>query len=513
MIKKSTILIILDGWGYSSNSNFNAIYHANTPNWDQLWNNAPHTLLDASGSIVGLPKNQMGNSEVGHTNIGAGRIIYQELTRINQAIKEKIFFKNSKLNEAIERTLPNNNAVHIIGLLSPGGVHSHEQHIIEIVKLAAQKGANKVYVHAILDGRDTPQKSAESSIITMDTLLNDLNIGYIASISGRYYAMDRDNRWNRIEKAYHSMVIANTPYYAENAYSALKMGYNRNETDEFIFPTSIVKKNKVITINNEDSIIFMNFRADRIREITQAFVHNNFTKFIRKVHPQTHVLSLTQYDQNMNIPVAFLPEKITNTLGEVFEKNNLKQLRIAETEKYAHVTFFLNGGHERPFNQEDRILVPSPKVSTYDLQPEMNAFEITEKLISAIYSEKYNLIICNYANADMVGHTGKYLKTIKAIEILDNCLGKILKAVTYKGIDLFITSDHGNAEKMFDPITQKIHTAHTINPVPFIYFGKKKAKIAINDMKLSDIAPTILELMDINKPIEMTGQSIFTFEK
>lgn len=513
MHKKTAILIILDGWGYSKALEFNAIYHANTLNWDQLWQHAAHTLINASGSLVGLPQGQMGNSEVGHINIGAGRVVYQELTRIDKAIKENIFSDNVVLNQAIERILPSDNALHIMGLLSPGGVHAHEQHMMEMVKLAAQKGVKKVYVHAILDGRDTPPKSAEPSIIAMENLLSQLGIGYIASVSGRYYAMDRDNRWDRIEKAYHAMVLADTEFSAKDANSALKMAYARGESDEFVLPTAIIKDNKEITINNGESVVFMNFRADRAREITHAFVDNDFTQFTRKAHPAVHFVTLTEYAKDIGVPAAFLPEKLNNTLGAVCEQHKLTQLRVAETEKYAHVTFFLNGGHEKPFNGEDRILVPSPKIATYDLKPEMSAYEVTEKLVAAIYAEKYNLIVCNYANADMVGHTGHYPQALKAIEALDACLGKVVKAVQSKDADLFITADHGNAEKMVDPITQKAHTAHTTNPVPFVYFGNQTAEIALTDAKLSDIAPTILAAMGVQKPIEMTGQPIFTFQQ
>lgn len=511
MHKKKAILIILDGWGYSTNSKFNAIYHANTPRWDKLWQCSKHTLIKASGSVVGLPPNQMGNSEVGHTSIGAGRVVHQELTRINAAITNKEFRNNTVLCQVIERTLISNNSLHIMGLLSPGGVHSHEQHIIEMIKMAAHYGLKKIYIHAILDGRDVPPKSAESSIVLLESLLKQLGIGCIASISGRYYTLDRDNRWDRIEKAYHAMVLADTKFFAQDAISALMMGYQRGESDEFLLPTSIAKNNKKIMIHNGDSMIFMNFRADRAREITYAFTENNFIKFTRKIHPKLCFVTLTEYSKDINARAAFLPEKLDHTLGAICSENKLKQLRIAETEKYAHVTFFLNGGREQPFNGEDRILVPSPKIATYDLKPEMSANMVTEKLVGAIHTKKYNLIICNYANADMVGHTGNYLQTLKAIEILDACLGKVIEAVKSQGFDLFITADHGNAEMMVDPITDKIHTAHTTNPVPFIYFGPQTANIALKDGKLSDIAPTILAAMGIQKPIEMTGKPIFHF--
>ena len=513
MHKKTAILIILDGWGYSKKNELNAINNANTPHWDKLWQHSASTLVNASGSMVGLPQGQMGNSEVGHINIGAGRVVYQELTRIDKAITENTFNDNIVLNQAIDHVLHTDNALHIMGLLSPGGVHCHEKHMMAMVRLAAQKGAKKVYIHAILDGRDMPPKSAEPSIVAMDNLLSQLGIGYIASISGRYYAMDRDNRWDRVEQAYNAITLADTEFYAKDALLALKMAYQRNENDEFVVPTAIVKNNKKITLNNGDTMIFMNFRADRAREITHAFVDNDFTKFHRKVHLKLHFVTLTQYAKDIAAPAAFLPQKLDNTLGAICEQKKLTQLRIAETEKYAHVTFFFNGGREQPFNGEDRILVPSPRIDTYDLKPEMSAYEVTEKLIQAILSGKYNLIVCNYANADMVGHTGNYPQTIKAIEALDDCVGKVIKTVKSKNADLFITADHGNAEKMIDLNTKKTHTAHTINPVPFVYFGTQKAQISRENAQLSDIAPTILAAMNIEKPIEMTGQAIFTFQQ
>ncbi len=510
--KKTTVLLILDGFGYREENTSNAINNAHTPNWDKIWDDSSHTLINASGLMVGLPKGQMGNSEVGHINIGSGRVVYQELTRVDKAIEENIFQDNKVLCGAVDLAKDKDGAVHIMGLLSPGGVHSHESHLHAMVKLAQSKGAKKIYVHAFLDGRDTPPRSAEASIEKMDALLNELNVGYIASISGRYYAMDRDNRWERVEKAYNAMVAGDAEYYASSALEALEMAYTRGENDEFVIPTVIEKAGKKVSINDGDSVIFMNFRADRARQMSHVFVDQDFTGFKRIKTPKVNFVTLTQYAKDIKAPAAYMPEKLSNILGEVLEENHLTQLRIAETEKYAHVTFFFNGGREKPFAGEDRILVPSPKVATYDLQPEMSAYEVTDKLTHAIESGKYDVIICNYANADMVGHTGFYEAAVKAIEALDHCLGKVRDAVEKIDGNLFVTADHGNADLMVNPQTGKAHTAHTTNPVPFTYLGNKRANLSIENGKLSDIAPTILSVIGVEKPKEMTGKSIFTFE-
>ncbi|GGG04091.1 2,3-bisphosphoglycerate-independent phosphoglycerate mutase [Cysteiniphilum litorale] len=512
MKKQTTVLLILDGWGYREENKDNAINNANKPNWDSIWQHSTHTLINASGLMVGLPQGQMGNSEVGHINIGSGRIVYQELTRIDEAIKDKSFFDNKVLTNAVDQAVKGDKAVHILGLLSPGGVHSHEDHIIAMIKLAAERGAKKVFVHAFLDGRDMPPRSAESSLQKVDALLSKLGVGYIASVSGRYYAMDRDNRWDRVEKAYDAMTIAKAEYTADSAEEALNMAYARNENDEFVKPTIIKKHNQAVTIADGDSVIFMNFRSDRARQLSHVFTDSEFSGFKRQVFPKVHFVTLTKYADDIKAHVAYAPEKLTNILGQVLADQHMTQLRIAETEKYAHVTFFFNGGQEAPFGGEDRILVPSPKVATYDLQPEMNAYEVTDKLVDAITAQKYDVIICNYANSDMVGHTGNYDAAVKAIEALDICIGRVADAVHTINGNLFITADHGNADQMVDPETGKMHTAHTTNPVPFIYQGNKKASVALSDGKLSDIAPTILAVIGVKQPKEMTGKSILKFD-
>lgn len=511
MDKTTTVLVILDGFGYREDNQFNAINNAETPNWDRIWKDSTHTLINASGLTVGLPKGQMGNSEVGHINIGSGRVVYQDLTRIDQAIEDHTFEKNPVLTRAVDAAVKTGNAVHIMGLLSPGGVHSHEDHLYAMVRLAASRGAEHVYVHAFLDGRDMPPKSAMPSLEKMHALLTKLDVGVIASISGRYYAMDRDNRWDRVEKAYDAITLGAAAYNAESAEKALNMAYERGESDEFVTPTVIVKDGKKVTLNDDDAIVFMNFRSDRARQLSHAFVDHDFKGFIRKKCPKVHFATLTRYAADIDAPAAYEPEKLEGILGEVLEKQHLTQLRIAETEKYAHVTFFFNGGRETPFKGEDRILIPSPKVATYDLKPQMSAFELTDKLTAAIDSGKYDLIVCNYANADMVGHSGIYKAAVQAIEALDVCLGKVVKAVQDRGGNLFITADHGNADVMVNPDTGKAHTAHTTNPVPFVYIGRQNAAVVAEDGQLSDIAPTVLAAMKISKPQQMTGKSLFKF--
>lgn len=512
-MKHTTLLVILDGWGYSKSDYFNAIKNANTPAWDSIWNEFPKTLINASSLEVGLPKGQMGNSEVGHVNIGSGRIIYQELTKIDKAIEEKTFSDNKVLCDAIDNVISHDSSLHLMGLLSPGGVHSHEEHIFEMIKIAKQKGVKKIYLHAFLDGRDTPPRSAEESIKKADSLLQKLDVGYIASVSGRYYAMDRDNRWDRVEKAYNAVVNADSEYVCDSAAEALEQSYAREQSDEFVIPTCIEKNGKSVKIHKNDSVIFMNFRADRAREISHAFVDKNFDHFSRAKRLDINFTTLTEYDSKLKCNVVFPPEQPINTLGEVLAKNHKTQLRIAETEKYPHVTFFFNGGKEDQFEGEDRILIPSPKVATYDLQPEMSAPEVTEKLLEAIKSRKYDCIVCNYANSDMVGHTGNYEAAMQAVEYLDSCLAKLKDAILDYDGNMFITADHGNADMMLNPETQKPHTAHTTNLVPFVYIGHKKAEVAIENGKLSDIAPTMLNVMGIAQPAEMTGRTIFKFEK
>ncbi|QIV94251.1 2,3-bisphosphoglycerate-independent phosphoglycerate mutase [Allofrancisella frigidaquae] len=512
-MKQTTLLVILDGWGYSENDYFNAIRNANTPTWDSIWQGFPKTLINASSLDVGLPRGQMGNSEVGHVNIGSGRVVYQELTKIDKAIEENTFGKNHAICEAIDNVLKNGSNLHILGLLSEGGVHSHQEHIFQIIKIAKQKGVKRVFLHAFLDGRDTPPRSAKESIEKADKLLSSLGLGYIASVSGRYYAMDRDNRWDRVEKAYNTIVNADSEYICDSAIEALEQSYMRNQSDEFVIPTSIKKNDELVTIEDNDSVIFMNFRADRARELSHAFVDSEFTSFERDKLLKINFTTLTEYDSKLKCNVAFPPEQPINTLGEVLAKNHKTQLRIAETEKYPHVTFFFNGGKEDEFEGEDRILIPSPKVPTYDLQPEMSAPEVTNKLVDAINSGKYDCIVCNYANSDMVGHTGNYEATIQAIEYLDKCLTRLKDAILDTNSNMFITADHGNADMMVNPETHKPHTAHTTNLVPFVYVGHKEATLNIENGKLSDIAPTILEVMGIPQPSEMTGKAIFKFKK
>lgn len=502
-------LVILDGWGYRQETDANAIAQAHKPNWDSLCHDYPNTLISGSGSCVGLPDGQMGNSEVGHLNMGAGRIVYQDLTKIDLAIDNGEFFENEILSSAIKVAQQSNKAIHIMGLLSPGGVHSHERHFHALIDLAAKHQAQSVYVHAFLDGRDTPPRSAMASLESLDEHCKQKQCGQIASLIGRYCAMDRDKRWDRVHKAYDLLTLGKAEYSAANAKQGLELAYARGESDEFVHATTIhATDSPAITINDGDVVIFMNFRADRAREITQCFIDPGFQGFVRQKYPKLgEFVCLSEYDNRFAAAVAFPPDTLNNILGEYVSQLGLKQLRIAETEKYAHVTFFFNGGIEPPYPGEDRLLIPSPKVATYDLQPQMSAFELTERLAQEIKTEQYDLIICNYANPDMVGHTGNLQATIKAIEVIDQCLGTVLNAIQSVGGELLITADHGNAEKMFDNASKQPHTAHTSDPVPFIYAGRKAA-IINNNGKLSDIAPTILYLLDIKQPAEMTGSSL-----
>jgi len=510
---KPVALIILDGWGYSDNKENNAIAFANKPNWDQLWKQYPNTLIKGSGADVGLPSGQMGNSEVGHLNIGAGRVVYQEFTRVSRSIKTGSFFTNNTLTDAIDLALENNKAVHVLGLLSDGGVHSHEKHIHAMMKLAIDRGVKNLYLHAFLDGRDTAPKSAMESLEKMQSYLDEQHGGHIASIVGRYYAMDRDHRWDRIKTTYDLITDGKSEFTANSAEEALSMAYEREETDEFVKPTTIPKADgSLVTVNDGDVMIFMNYRSDRARQITRPFITEDFDCFDKNRHLKLgQFVSLTEYSANFDVPVAFPPERLNNVYGEYIAKFGLHQLRIAETEKYAHVTFFFNGGVEEAFEYEDRILVPSPNVATYDLQPEMNAPELTQKLIEAVNSKEYDSIICNFANPDMVGHTGKLEPTIKAIEAIDKCLGQIVEAIQNAGGELLITADHGNAEKMLNEETGQPHTAHTSNPVPLIYVGRK-AEIASTGA-LSDIAPTLLTMLGLEIPEEMNGRSLLNFQE
>lgn len=488
------LLIVLDGFGYREEKEYNAIYQANTPIWDQLWQSQPHTLLHGSGEFVGLPEGQMGNSEVGHMHLGSGRTVFQDLTRISQAIKEQEFQKNLVLNQAIEQALQHDSYLHIMGLLSPGGVHSHEDHIFAMIKLAAQKGCRKVAVHAFLDGRDTPPQSAKKSLLKLQKILKEEQLEPIASISGRYFAMDRDKRWDRIEKALLLLTEGKSEFQAPDAVTALENAYARNENDEFVTPTQISST----TIQTNDSVIFMNFRADRARQLSQKLWDQG-----------VKLTTLTQYDDDLKAPCAYPPLSLKNSLGEYLSQLNKTQLRIAETEKYAHVTFFFNAGREEPFKYEERILINSPKVATYDLQPEMSAPELTKNLVSAIQSGKFDVIVCNYANGDMVGHTGNFQAAIQAVETLDNCLKQVIEAIQSNAGHCFITSDHGNVEKMYDELHEQAHTAHTCEPVPLVYVGaNENLSFHSSQGTLADVAPTILELMGLKKPEEMTGKSL-----
>ncbi len=506
---KPVVLLILDGWGYSEQKAHNAILNASTPIWNRLWTNYPRLLIRCSGTDVGLPADQMGNSEVGHLNLGAGRVVYQEFTRISRAIKSGSFFNNHTLTDAVDAAVAHDKAVHILGLLSPGGVHSHEEHIQAMVKLAAERGARRIYVHAFLDGRDTPPKSAASSLQSLSELFTQLGRGRIASLVGRYFAMDRDHRWPRVQTAYDLITQGKAAFTAPDPFSGLQAAYERGETDEFIQATALVPPGELpVTMQDGDSVIFMNYRSDRARQITRAFIEDDFDGFPRAVLPQLSAfVTLTEYNEEFHVPVAFPPERLRNTFGEYIANLGLHQLRIAETEKYAHVTFFFNGGVEQPYPGEDRILVPSPKVATYDLQPEMSAPEVTDKLVAAIESGGYDAIICNYANADMVGHTGSMPAAIKAIEALDLCLGRIVAAVQKAGGELLITADHGNAEQMSDDSTGQAHTAHTTNLVPLVYVGRP-AQPTPNTGTLADVAPTMLYLLNIEKPSEMSGRPL-----
>ena len=508
---KPMVLIVLDGWGYSEDTTFNAIKAARKPVWDKLWRDCPHTLIRPSGAAVGLPAEQMGNSEVGHLNLGAGRVVYQEITRVSRAIKTGSFFTNHTLTDAVDLAITTGKAVHILGLLSPGGVHSHEEHIHAMAELAAQRGAKQVYLHAFLDGRDTPPQSALESLRAMQDKFTKLGVGRIASLIGRYYAMDRDHRWPRIQAAYDLMTEGSAPFEAADAVSALQLAYARGESDEFVQATRIVPPGDTAAcIGDGDVVVFMNYRSDRARQITRPFIEPGFDGFFRNTIPRLGAfVSLTEYNKEFNVPVAFPAERLRNVFGEYISGLGMRQLRLAETEKYAHVTFFFNGGEEQAFPGEDRILVPSPNVATYDLQPEMSAVEVTDRLAEAILSDLYDVIICNYANPDMVGHTGDFAAAVRAVETIDACLGRVLPALAQVGGELLITADHGNVEQMQGIDTGQAHTAHTTNLVPFVYVGRPAELAQVG--ALSDVAPTLLALLGIAKPAEMTGHSLVAF--
>lgn len=510
MAHKPVMLVILDGWGLADSADGNAIALAKKPCYDKLLAKYPHAVLKSSGEFVGLPEGQMGNSEVGHLNLGAGRVVYQELTRINRAVRTGDFAENAVLKDALEKALQDGKALHLMGLLSDGGVHSHIKHLFALLDMAREKGLKKVFLHIILDGRDVPPTNAKEYIIALEEKLQSLGIGQISTVSGRYYTMDRDNRWERVEKAYQAMVAGEGPK-ARIALEAIDKSYEMKVTDEFVEPTVIVDDNgqPVGNVKSGDVMIMYNFRADRAREISRAFTDKEFTFFSRPGGDlNLFYVCMTQYDINIKAPVAYPPQNLENTLGEFVSEAGLRQLRIAETEKYAHITFFFNGGVEEAFPGEDRVLIESPKVATYNLQPEMSACKISEKLLEILKEDDYDLIILNYANPDMVGHTGQLNACITAIETVDTCMDMIIGPVVDRGGAVVITADHGNAEQMIDTKTNQPLTAHTSNLVPVVLICREPAGVKLRDGDLQDVAPTLLELMGLEKPGEMTGQSL-----
>ncbi len=505
--KGPLLLMILDGWGYREEPGNNAIAIADTPCWDEMWRNDPHTLIETSGESVGLPDGQMGNSEVGHMNIGAGRIVYQDFSRITKAIEDGSFEDNSPLCSAIDAAVAGNSTVHIMGLLSPGGVHSHEDHFLATVELAAQRGAKSISVHGFLDGRDTPPRSAAPSIERMQATLDEIPGAGFATISGRYYAMDRDKRWDRVKLAYDAVALADSRWREATAAEALEQAYARDENDEFVKPTVI---GQPAGVRDGDVVIFVNFRADRARELTMAFVNDPFDGFDRKKIRLTDFVCMTEYMANLPVSVAFPPSSLPRLFGEEIANAGLRQLRIAETEKYAHVTFFFNGGEEGAFPFEERILIPSPDVATYDLKPEMSSVELTEKLVAAIHSGDFDVIICNVANPDMVGHTGKMDAALKAVIAVDKCLAQVRAAIDATGGEMLVTADHGNIELMVDPVSGQSHTAHTVNKVPFLFHGRQAEMRQGGSLR--DIAPTMLALLGLPQPEEMTGRSLLEID-
>ena len=505
--RRTTLLVILDGFGHRTAREDNAILAAKTPNLDRLWQNAPNTLISGSGLDVGLPEGQMGNSEVGHMSLGAGRIVYQSITRIDQAIANGEFTANSAYLDAIDQAVASGKAVHIMGLLSPGGVHSHEEQLFAAVRLAAERGAKQLFLHAFLDGRDTPPRSAAPSLARAEAVFSDLGTGRIASVHGRYWAMDRDNRWERIEKSYSLLTQGDSAHCADSAAEALEAAYARGEDDEFVSPTRI---GQPADFADGDAVLFMNFRADRARQLAQALTSSDFTGFDRQRQPAVHLITTTEYAGSLKCPVAFPPDVLEDSLGEVLADKGLTQLRIAETEKYAHVTFFFSGGREETFAGETRTLIPSPDVATYDLQPEMSAHEVTDALVDAIQAGSYDFIVVNFANGDMVGHTGQFDAAVAAVETLDECLGRIEAALLASDGECLITADHGNCEQMRDYDNDQPHTQHTTELVPLIYVGNGPRQLDPEGGILADIAPTILSMMGLEIPAAMTGRSLLT---
>ena len=512
--KTPTALIILDGWGYREESSDNAIANARTPVWDRLWAEAPHTLISGSGLDVGLPDGQMGNSEVGHMSLGAGRIIYQNITRIDQAIADGSFENNPAYTAAIDKAVSAGGAVHILGLLSPGGVHSHEDQLLAAVRLAARRGANRVYLHAFLDGRDTPPRSASASLEKAQALFAEMQCGRVASVTGRYYAMDRDNRWDRVQAAYELLTEEQAAFRADSASEALHQAYDRGENDEYVKPTIVrTGGEEPAIVADNDAVLFMNFLYDRARVLPRAFVEAEFDHFVRNKVPRlADFVMTTEYASDIDASCAYPPERLTNVLGDYLAQRGLTQLRIAETEKYAHVTFFFSGGREEQFAGEDRELIPSPDVATYDLKPEMSAPEVTDELVAAIHSGKYDLIVCNYANGDMVGHTGNYAAALKAVETLDECLGRVEKALLDVGGQALITADHGNCEQMLDYESGQHHTQHTTELVPLVYVGQRDLRLDPEGGILADIAPTLLAMMGLPQPPEMSGSNLASID-
>lgn len=507
--KRPLVLIIMDGWGLRENKDGNAIALAQKPNIEALLAQYPHTILATSGEDVGLPEGQMGNSEVGHLNMGAGRVVYQELTRISRAIWDKSFYDNPVLLETIEKVREQKSALHLMGLLSDGGVHSHIEHLYALLELARDQGLSQVFVHAFLDGRDVPPVNAREYITALTERMDKITTGQVATVMGRYYAMDRDRRWERSMDAYYAMVRGEG-FGVTSPLSAVEQAYERGETDEFVKPSVVTdgQGNPVAKVTEGDGIIFFNFRPDRARQITRAFVDEDFEGFQRPAdRPHVHYVCMTQYDNTIEAPVAFRPHALVNTLGELISYHNLKQLRLAETEKYAHVTFFFNGGVEKPSQGEDRLLIQSPKVATYDLHPEMSADEVADTLIHKLHEQSYDVIIVNFANSDMVGHTGILPAAVKAVETVDSCVGRVVQAVKDVGGIAIITSDHGNAEVMQDD-EGKPFTAHTTGPVPFILVSDDFLDAKLCPGRLEDVAPTILHLLSIEQPSEMTGHNL-----
>jgi 2,3-bisphosphoglycerate-independent phosphoglycerate mutase len=501
---KPVVLLILDGWGHREEVEDNALAQATLPNWRRLLATRPHTLVHTEGRHVGLPDGQMGNSEVGHMNLGAGRIVYQDLTRVDAAIEDGSFFANPELRAACEAAIASDGTLHVIGLLSPGGVHSHESHVFAMLELAHRAGVPRVAVHALLDGRDTPPRSAEASLRALQARCDALGNAHVASVGGRYYAMDRDQRWERVRRGWDAMVEATAEHHAADAVSALQAAYARGENDEFVAPTVL---DGAAPMRDGDAVVFMNFRADRARQLAAAFVDPGFAGFAARRPRLSRFVCLTEYDARLPAPVAFAPDDLRHTFGELLAEAGLTQLRIAETEKYAHVTFFFSGGREDVFAGESRILVPSPQVATYDLQPEMSCPELTAKLVAAIESGAFDAIVCNIANPDMVGHSGILAAAIEAAQAVDVAIGEITAAVQRTGGALLVTADHGNLEMMRDPQTGQPHTAHTVGPVPLVYVGERAATLR-GGGALRDIAPTLLDLLGLPQPAEMTGRSL-----